>query len=1161
MKFNATAIAMPKLWLPPKILLVMKMTVLLLIVALTQVSAKVYSQKITASEKNITLNKALKIIGNQSGFQLFYSDQDLKNLHKVDLYLKDASLQDALTACFVNQPLNYKIINNTIVVKRQDPAVALTGKADVQAAIQGRVVDEKGSPLPGVTVRQKNAKGGSLTNKDGYYTINAQKGDVLVFSFIGYKSKEVAVTDQPVLNVSLDPAVDGLEQVVVVGYGTTKRKDLTGAVASVDVNEVKNVPFTTFDQALAGKAAGVQVVQADGSPGGVAKIRIRGGTSILGGNDPLYIIDGVQVTVQNRYIQNAGEVSNPISSRDIAGGSVSDAFARGLNSLGGLNINDIESIDILKDASATAIYGSKAANGVVIITTKKGKYDQKPVLEANYWVGVQDPKKLKLLDADQYKMIMREAAQNLLTEQRRVGRPADNVATNIVNNANYLGNANTDWLALVLRNGITQNADLSVRGGGQNSRYYTSLSYTDVKGVVKGSDMKRVSGKVSLDNNINSRLRTISNIDYGFNTQNITNGAYTQALLAPPTYLPYREDGSVNTFSTESSGAAIAGGLRNPLNLLKGINRGQTASLLGSLALEWDIIKNLKFRSVASINYNQYHQRNYNPGSGLAVNGTTGQYLNDGIAAQGQTESVSQLFENTLTFNKQFNDDNRIDVVAGTSWQKDTQHSFLAQGQYFPDDFVLNDLSSAAVTLPSSSSAGQNSLLSFYARVNYALKDRYLFTFTGRSDASSKFPSAHRTAVFPSGGIAWRISQESFLSKVKWLDDLKLRASAGYTGTQNIGNYLYRTLYSPGTYAGTNAIAPSQLGNNNIKWESTLQKDAGVTFSLFKSRLIGEVGIYEKRTKGLLFGESLAPSAAFGSVIANLASIRNRGLEIDVRGDIIRSKSFTWSGSTNFSFNRSLVTNIDKDFSDPNQSQQYIGNTIIRNGEPIGLFYGSRYLGIIQTAQQLADYKAKYTLSQFISPYLNIGDPMYEINPLGGFPSSELVIGNAAPKFTGGYTNTINFKNLSLVSLFTYAYGGNIYYLADFANQNVNNLSNKQTTILNRWTPQNTDTNRPRIIYTGNTVASLSNANIYSGSYAKLKSVTLSYQLPKSLMNKYKILTASVYASATNLFTITKYPGVDPEVSNDPYSLISGYSDNSGYPTVKTYTIGVRLGF
>jgi TonB-linked SusC/RagA family outer membrane protein len=1169
MNFNAISIAMPKVWLPPKILLVMKITTLLLIIGFTQVSAAAFSQRVTLNEKNASLEKVLKIIKKQSGFLMFYNDQDLKNANKVDADFKNASVEDALNSCFANQPLNYSIIDRTIVVQKKDASAldVLKSSLNISVGIKGKVTNEKGEPMPGVTVRVtrggKNVNKTVSTTNDGSYYVEAEQKDVLIFSYIGYKNKEVIVYSQTPINISLEPEISGLEQVVVVGYGTTKRKDLIGSVASIDVKEIKDVPFATLDQALAGKAAGVQVVQSDGSPGGVAKIRIRGGTSILGGNDPLYIIDGVQVTIQNKYIQNSSEVSNPIAGRDIAGGSVSDAFSRGLNSLGGLNINDIESIDILKDASATAIYGSKAANGVIIITTKKGKYDQKPVLEGNYYFGFSTPKKLDLLNSDEYKMIMKEAAQNLLTEQQRVGRPADQVATNIVNDQNYLGNANTDWLNLVLRTSVTQNADLSVRGGGQNSRYYTSLSYSNMTGTVRGTDFQRLSGKINLDNSITSKLRVITNIDYGFTTQNITNGAYTQALLAPPTYAPYNADGSINTFTNEAGGAALSSGLKNPLALLNGINRGQTASLLGSLALEYDILKNLKFRSVASVNYSQYHQRNYNPGNALGTSGSIDDdgYANNGIAAQGQTETVSQLFENTLTYNQQFNESNRIDVVAGTSWQKDTNHSFLAQGQYFPDDFVLNDLSSSALTLPSTSSAGQNSLLSFYARVNYAFKERYLFTFTGRSDASSKFPRDNRTAIFPSGGVAWRLSQEKFLSKVSWIDDIKLRASIGYTGTQNIGDHLFRTLYSPGTYGGTNALYPSQLGNSSIKWESTLQKDAGITFSFFKSRITGEVGVYEKKTSGLLFGESLAPSSAYSSVIANIADISNKGLEIDLRGDMFRSSRFTWTGDINFSFNRSLVTNINKDFSDPNQSSTYIGNTIIREGQPIGLFYGSHYLGIIQTPAQLAAYKAQFTLSPYISPYLNIGDPMYEINPLGGFPSSELVIGNASPKFTGGYTNTFTYKGLSLITLFTYSYGGKIFYLSDFNNQNINDLSNKQTTILGRWTPQNPNTDRPRVIYTGNTVAALSNNNIYSNSYIKLKSIVLSYQLPKSVITKFKLQAASLYVSATNVFTITHYPGVDPEVSNDPYSLISGYSDSSGYPSTKTYTMGLRVSF
>lgn len=1168
MNFNSTAIAMPKVWLPQKILLVMKITTLLLIISLSQVSAAAFSQRVTLNEKNAPLEKVLKQIKKQSGFLVFYNDQDLADANKVDVDFKNTSVEDALKACFTNQPLNYSVIDKTIVIQRKETGFfdKIKSTLNFSVAVKGKVTNEKGEPMEGVTVtltRSDNrSKGKSvLTTADGSYYIDGAAGQILVFTYVGYKTKEVTIYSQATLNVSLEPAISGLDQIVVVGYGTTKRKDLTGSVSSVNVGEVKDAPFATFDQALVGKAAGVQVVQGDGSPGGVARIRIRGGTSILGGNDPLYIIDGVQVTVQNRYIQNAAEVVNPISGADNANGSVSGAFARGLNSLGGLNINDIESIDVLKDASATAIYGSKAANGVIIITTKKGKYDQKPVMELNYNAGFSIARKEKLLNADQYKMIMKEAAQNLLTELAAKPGPPNAVANNIINDPNYLGNANTDWLKLILRNGFNQNADFSVRGGGKGSRYYTSLDYTDQDGVLKGSDFKRIAGKVRLDNDITSKLRTITNIDYGYTVTDISNGAYTQALLAPPTLAPYNADGSINTFTGAALGSYISSGIQNPLSLLtNGINRGTNASLIGSLALEYDILKDLKFRSVASINYNQYHQRDYTPSTALIVGDAGATTSNNGTGSQGQTASSTFMVENTLTYNKQFNDDNRIDVVAGTSWQQDKSSTFSASGQGYPDDNVLNDLSSAAVIFHPTSSSGQNSLLSFYARANYAFKERYLFTFTGRSDASSKFPKENRTAYFPSGGVAWRLSQENFLKKVTWINDLKLRASAGYTGTQNIGDYMFRTLYTPVSYGGTNAVIPSQLGNNTIKWESTLQKDAGLDFALFNSRLTGDIGVYEKKTSGLLFNEQLAPSSSYNSVIANIADIRNRGLEIDIRGDVFRGRKFSWNSAINFSFNRSKVTNLNQDFSDPNQSGAYLGNTIIRDGQPVGLFYGFKYQGIIANAAQLAAYKAKYTLSQFISPYLNVGDPMFEMSPYG-FPSSSLVIGNSEPKFFGGFTNTFNYGSFSLTTLLNYSYGGKILYLADINNQKVIDLSNKGVAVLGRWTPDNPTATRPRVIYGQNGNIGTASNDIYNGSFIKLKTVVLTYQIPKELMDRWHLQAASIFISASNLFTITKYPGPDPEVSNDPYSLISGYSDASAYPTVKQFSIGFRLGF
>ncbi len=1152
----------------------MKLTTLLLTVILLHASARGYSQKVNLSARNVSLENVLETISKQSGYHFFYDAADLAD-KKVSVTLKDADIETTLQACFKDLSLTYKIIGKNIIVKPLDDAgkkASVVAETDRYLTITGRVTDEKGNGLTGVTIRLKSSKMVSVTQKDGSYAILAEKGNVMVFSFVGYETKEIVIGDAVAYNITLAPSSSALDQIVVVGYGTTKRKDLTGSVSSVNIDEVKDVPYTSIDQALSGKAAGVQVVQADGSPGGVASIRIRGGTSILGGNDPLYIIDGVQITPQDRYISSPAEVVDPVGSANFGqdANSISGGFSRGLNSLAGLNLNDIATIDILKDASATAIYGSKAANGVIIITTKKGKYNQKPVFEVNNYTGFSDPIKAKLLNASQYTMIMKEAAQNLLTDQAAAGDPADATATSIINDPSFLGTANTDWLKLVLQTGISQNTDISIRGGGESSRYYTSMSYTDQTGVVKGTDFKRLSGTINLDNEINSKLRIINNINYGFTTTDITNGAYAQALYAPPTRSPYNADGSLANLSSSASESINSYSFQNPLALLSGTNQGKNASFLGSVALEWDILKSLKFRSQASINYNQYHQLNYTPSTVNVEAADGADNSQGGIGSQGQTENTTYLYENTLTFDKQFDKNNHLNVIAGTSWELDKTSTFLASGQTYPNDNTLNGLGSAAVTLPNTSAEYQNSLLSFYMRANYSYMDKYLVTITGRSDASSKFAPGNQVGYFPSAGVAWRISQENFMKAVSWVDDLKLRASAGYTGTQNIGNYLYRTLYTTAAYDGANAVIPTQLGNDKIKWESTLQKDAGLDFSLFKSAITGSVGIYEKQSSGLLYTEPLSPSSSYSTLTANLADIRNSGLEIDLAGDVIRTKNVSWKSDINISFNRSLVTHLNSDFADPNHGSvensngtSYIfANTILASGYPVGEFVGAQFEGIIKTQAQLKAYLAQQPNAQFFTPYLGIGDPMYKLGtgPLAGSVDNYELLGGSSPDFYGGWTNTVTVHDFSLTTLLNYSYGGHILYLADIQNQYVTDLTNKSVSILGRWTPENTNATRLRLIYGNNAIGTASN-DIYSSSYIKLKSVSLNYRFPKAVLKKINVQSLAVYCTATNLFTITKYPGQDPEVSNDPYSLVDGYTDSNAYPTIKQYIFGIRLGF
>ncbi|MBC9930042.1 TonB-dependent receptor [Chitinophaga qingshengii] len=1144
----------------------MKLTALLLTVAALHIYAAGNSQNVSVSCRNMPLQQVFSVIKQQTGFVFFYRNQDLSDIRPISADVHELPLKTALAKILQDKPLVFDIEGNTIVISRKlTPAENKPAQPDLFPPddITGRIVDKQGSALPGVTIRLKGTNVAAVTDQAGIFVLhNADARGELLISCVGFEPQTIALKGKTKLDIQLNPKVDELNQYVVVGYGSTKRKDLTGSVASVNVEEVKNVPFASIDQALSGKAAGVQVTQADGSPGGVAKIRIRGGTSLLGGNDPLYIIDGVQVTIQNRYLQNQAEVVNPIerAGSDDPNNSVGGSFGRGLNSLAGLNISDIESIDILKDASATAIYGSKAANGVIIITTKKGKLNQKPVLEANYYAGVSQPIREKLLNAEQYVTLLQEAARNKNAARAAAGQSPDAKATKILNDPQSLGTANTDWLKLVLRNAIAHNADISVRGGGSGSRYYTSLAYTKQEGVLKRTDFSRISGKISLDNEITNRFRIITNLDYGFTKNSITNGIYPAALYAPPTLPAYNPDGTPYQFLASQIGGYDYQGFQNPLVLLDGINTGKTASLIGSLSGDYDIMKELKFRSTLSVNYNNFHQQNYVPSTAVIASASGVSNSNGGTASQGQTEDVNLFLENTLTWEKQFNENHRLTLLGGTSWQKYRFNSFTANAQGFPDDKYLNNISSAAITLPASGSSGQNSLLSFYMRANYNLKEKYLLTFTGRSDASSKFPANNRVGYFPSGGAAWRISEEPFMKKTTWITELKLRASAGYTGTQNFGDHLYYTLYTPGSYGGTNALVPTQMGNNKIKWESTLQKDLGLDFELFGSRLRGVIGYYEKITSGLLLSQQLAPSSSYNSVIANLATISNKGLEIDLRSDIIKQKNFQWTTSLNLSGNRSLVQDINNDFADPNDAgATYLNaNAVVRKGEPLGLFYGYKQTGIIRDQKQLDEYKQKFTLAKYFAPYLNIGDAMYEIGNDGFYKRD--VIGKAQPQFYGGMTNTFTFKNISLITLFTFSYGGQILYLADIQNQNLESYANRGVRILQRWTPENPGADRPRLLL-GQYGANTSSSDVYDASYVKLKSVTVTYQIPARALTKMHIRDASIYASATNLFTITKYPGPDPEVSNNPYSLINGSNDVSTFPTVKQFNLGLRFGF
>jgi TonB-linked SusC/RagA family outer membrane protein len=513
-----------------------------------------------------------------------------------------------------------------------------------------------------------------------------------------------------------------------------------------------------------------------------------------------------------------------------------------------------------------------------------------------------------------------------------------------------------------------------------------------------------------------------------------------------------------------------------------------------------------------------------------------------------------------------------LNVLAGTSYETTKTSYFSATGSGYPNDNTLNNLSSAITPLivtGDDPGVPQSYLLSFYMRANYAFMDKYLFTFTGRADGSSKFGPDNKFGYFPSGAVAWRVSQENFLKNVKWIDDIKLRGSYGLTGTQNIGNQMYRTLYNPYSYAGNNALVPYQLGNPAIKWETTKEADGGVDFAFFKGRLQGTVDYYNKQTSGVLLNLPVAPSATFPTLLSNSASIKNTGYEFSLQGDIIRTRDFKWSASVNITFNKSLVTKIDPsaDLAQiGNQTGLEDGNTSIIQGQPLGGIIGYQVTGIIKTQQQLAAYKAALgpIPSQYFYPSLNLGDPMFAlgVNPYNGFNLPEQkVIAYCAPKNFGGFTQEFSYKNFDLNFYFTFSEGGKLLLSDAVSSMEFTGVSNANVLMLNRYNANNTNSNQPRLLL-GDAYLPTSNLVVYNSSYIKLRSLMLNYRFDrKAWMQKAGLKNVSMYVSATNLFTITKYPGNDPETSDDPYSVGGGYYDVSNYPPVRTFSLGAKLGF
>lgn len=987
--------------------------------------------------------------------------------------------------------------------------------------VKGVVTDESGQGMPGVSVVIQGTTTGSSTGIDGDFVLRAPETATLVFSFVGYETQEIGITGKDELKVTMKPELKRLDEVVVVGYGTTRVKDLTGSVASVGAAELEKTSATNVASILEGKAAGVMVANGAAKPGEPVRLRVRGATSLEGSNEPLYVVDGI-----------------PIEQDDMLA----------------INPSDIQSMDILKDASAAAIYGSRAANGVVLITTKRGRISTKPQLSIHHYTSVDtEIKNFSILSADEYRALMRQAAKNTLAVD-----PGNELAEGILNGEKLM-EANTDWYDLLSQTAVVNNSELSVRGGTDKIRYFASLGMTIQDGVLKGDDLQRYSGRLNFDWDVTDRLKFGTNISLAYTRQNKSGQGLWQIRQFRPDVPVYDENGDYYK---------IGGNTDNPLAKTTITNRNNDYRFAGTVFGELELVKDLKFKSSLSVSQNigflsQYYPSYLEDGSG------GGRYK--GKALESNSQSHRTLWDNTLSYTHEFNENHALDAVAGVSFENSENRNFSATGTDFPMDEIMNNLGSAATPYGVDGSRAGRGLVSTFGRFNYRLMDRYLFTFTGRYDGSSKFGSNNKFGFFPSGAFAWRIDKENFMAGLPQINDLKLRISAGVTGTQNIGDYNNKDLYGTNDFMGIPGITPTVLGNNDLKWETTKQYDIALDYALFNYRLSGTLAYYVKDTDDLLWWIDFPPSLSpFSGMYKNVGRVMNKGWEFSLKTDIFREKAVKWDLTLNLAGNRNRVKSLIPEGAiewSGSGNMHGSGYEVLAEGKPVGAILGYRSKGIFQSREEIEQYNrqareisgdpAAYYMGKDVKP----GQVIYEDLNGDGIVNSkdQVIVGNPEPDFFGGLSTNVSWKRFSLYAMFNFSVGNERLY-----NNTIQNISGSLNNLLdynldNRWSLENTASRLPAL-YLDEPVERVSDLQVHDASYLKLANLRLQYELPALFKSKF-YKSGQMYFSVSNLFTWTKYPGIDPAMAGSTTSNIGGNYDSAVYPGVRTYTMGLKLNF
>ncbi len=977
-------------------------------------------------------------------------------------------------------------------------------------SISGSVSDASGK-LPGVSVAIKGTSLGTETDFEGNYTISATIGDILVFSYLGYKSSEEKVGTASTINVLLKEDSSELDEVIIVGYGTQSKRKLTDNIVKLSSEDIADVPSPSVMNSLAGKAAGVQVSQTNGKVEGGLNFRIRGQSSISAGSDPLYVLDGIPL-INNNESSN-GSPTNPLLT---------------------LSPNEIESIDILKDASSAAIYGARGANGVVLITTKSGK-EGKAKFSVNISNGISEKANSRdWLNAEQYVELFLEAGENGLAYG---GWPAEGYVEERLdrysNNTWREGTYDTDWEELALVKGYTRDADFSISGGDVKTTYFFSGAYNDTKGIVRGNELNRISSRLNITHKLTDKFSAGMNLS--FSRTDIDRIANDNSFVTPLQAIAQAPISPAFVDGEPFANTVYANFLlQDKYAYYNTIIRRVT----GKAFAAYEFTGNLKFNT--DFAYDLYSQTEDSFTGSLAPFQAT-----NGEAFASNVDTENYIFSNYLTYNNTFGEDHDLDVVVGTELNKSKRRYTSVTGQQFPtDDFQT--ISSAAEITAGSGSLTEYAFVSYFARATYAYKDRYLFKASIRRDGSSRFGSDSRFGVFPAFSAGWILSEENFLADNSAISFLKLRASYGQVGNAEIGNFASRGLFGGVSYNQKPGIAPTQAGNNELSWETSDQSDVAVEYGLFNGILSGEIAYYVKDTKELLFEQPLPLSSGSpeqGGINKNIGRMKSDGLEFSITSKNIQTKNLTWTTSFNIGTNNNEIKEL------PDGQDVINGQNILREGEAVNSFYLIEYAGV-----DVDNGDALY--------YLNTDDgngTLDKTTTNDSNSANRIIAGNPFPEVIAGLTNTVIYKDFDFTMTFQGEWGASIYNGGGrFQSVNGDWFDNQTVDQLDRWQNPGDITDVPEARLGWSNGTSHSTRFLEKGDFIRLRNLTLGYSIPKPVIDKLGLSKLRLYFSGFNLLTITDFTGYDPESRSDAGGV--GQTFYSA-PAAKTYSLGLNITF